>query len=56
MPKICDFENCRKYANYGDYYLKPLRCNEHKEEYKLVSKICQGDNCKLNPSFNASIA
>ena len=52
MPKICDFENCRKYANYGDYYLKPLRCNEHKEEYKLVSKICQGDNCKIRSSFN----
>ena len=52
MPKICDFENCRKYANYGDYYLKPLRCSEHKEEYKLVSKICQGDNCKIRSSFN----
>jgi hypothetical protein len=52
MPKICDFETCRKYANYGEYYCKPLRCKEHKEEYKLVSQICQGDNCKLNPSFN----
>ena len=49
---ICEFENCRKYANYGKYYFKPLRCNEHKGEYKLVSKICIHPNCKVRPSYN----
>jgi len=52
MPKICNFENCRKYANYGEYYSKPLRCKEHKENYKLVSKICQEYSCKIRSSFN----
>ena len=53
MPKICDFQNCRKYANYGDFYGKPLRCRTHKEEtYKLVSQLCQEGNCKVRPTYN----
>jgi hypothetical protein len=52
MPKICDFESCRKYANYGEYYGKPLRCRTHKEEYILVSQLCQEGNCKSRPNFN----
>lgn len=52
MPKICDFETCRKYANYGEYYGKPFRCKEHKCEYKLVSNLCQAENCKNSPSYN----
>jgi hypothetical protein len=46
MPKICDFETCRKYANYGECYGKPLRCKEHNGDYKLVSQLCQEDGCK----------
>ena len=52
MPKICDFETCRKFANYGDFYCKPIRCKGHKENYKLVSQLCQEDNCKTISSYN----
>ena len=52
MPKICDFETCRKYANYGEHYGKPLRCRTHKEEYILVSQLCQEGNCKVSSAFN----
>jgi hypothetical protein len=52
MPKICEFETCRKYANYGEYHSKPIRCKEHKEEYKLVSQICVHDGCKTQPVYN----
>lgn len=46
MPKICNFETCRQYANYGECYSKPLRCKEHKGDYKLVSRLCREDYCK----------
>ena len=52
MPKICEFENCRGFANYGEFYGKPIRCNVHKEEYKLVSSLCREGNCKSLPSYN----
>jgi hypothetical protein len=52
MPKLCEFENCRKQASYGEYYGKLLRCNIHKGEYKFVSKLCQQGNCKTRASFN----
>ncbi len=40
MKKICEFENCKNHAYYGLYYSRPLRCKEHKEDYKLQSNIC----------------
>lgn len=52
MPKLCEFETCRKQASYGDFYGKPLRCKEHKEEYKLVSRLCREGNCKITSSYN----
>ena len=52
MPKICEFENCRKYANYGEYHSKPIRCKEHKGDYKIVSRICIYNCCKTRPSYN----
>ena len=52
MPKICEFKNCRKYANYGEYRSKPIRCKEHKGEYKLVSRICVFEGCKVRPAYN----
>ena len=52
MPKICDFETCRKQASYGELYGKPLRCKEHKENYNLVSRMCQHNNCKTISIFN----
>lgn len=52
MPKICEFETCRKFANYGEFYGKPLRCKDHKEEFKLVSQLCHEGNCKFSPNYN----
>jgi hypothetical protein len=52
MPKLCEFEACRKQASYGEFYGKPLRCKEHKDDYKLVSQLCQEDNCKIFSCYN----
>jgi hypothetical protein len=52
MPKLCEFETCRKQASYGNSYGKPSRCKEHKETYRLVSKLCREDNCKTISSYN----
>ena len=52
MPKLCEFENCRCQASYGEYYGKPIRCKNHKEEYKLVSRLCQEGNCKTLSNYN----
>lgn len=52
MPKLCEFETCRKQASYGEFYNKPLRCKEHKEDYKLVSQLCREENCKNYPTYN----
>ena len=48
MPKICEFETCRKYANYGKYRSNPSRCKEHKGEFKLVSQMCITPTGKKN--------
>ena len=52
MPKLCEFENCRRQATYGEFYSKPMRCNLHKEDYKLVSRLCQEENCGIVASYN----
>jgi hypothetical protein len=52
MPKLCEFENCRRQATYGEFYGNPMRCNLHKEDYKLVCRLCQEGNCKLIPTYN----
>ena len=52
MPKVCEYETCRAYANYGEFYGKPLRCKEHKGDYKLVSQLCHEGNCKIIPIYN----
>ena len=52
MPKLCEFETCRKQASYGEYYGKPIRCKEHKENYKLVSQLCRGVNCNFQSTYN----
>ena len=50
MPKLCDFQNCRKRASYGLIRNCPERCTSHKENRKLVSMIC---NCgKAQPIYN----
>jgi hypothetical protein len=40
MPRICQFENCRKVASYALTYCKPDRCKEHKEDRKPQYAIC----------------
>jgi hypothetical protein len=52
MPKICEFETCRKQASYGEYYGKPIRCGEHKECYKLVCTLCRNGDCNKQPTYN----
>ena len=51
MPKLCEFENCRKQASYGEYHNKPIRCKEHKEDYKIVGMICRKENCSFYGNF-----
>ena len=52
MPKLCQFENCKKRASYATTYGKPERCNEHREERKLQYSVCMCG--KAHPSFNES--
>jgi hypothetical protein len=52
MPKLCEFETCREQASYGEFYGKPIRCKDHKGDFKLVSKLCQEGNCNTCSSYN----
>lgn len=52
MQIICEFDNCRRFAIYGEFYDKPFRCKKHKDNYTLASKLCQGINCKKKSIFN----
>ena len=52
MPKLCEFETCRIQASYGEYYGKPIRCAQHKENYSLVSSLCREEGCRKRPSYN----
>jgi len=49
MPKLCEFENCRKQASYGYFYQTPERCKQHKEDRKSQYKICRCG--KHEPNF-----
>ena len=49
MPKLCEFENCRKQASYSYFFQKPERCKEHKEDRKKQYHICRCG--KHQPSF-----
>jgi hypothetical protein len=50
MPKLCNYLNCRKRASYGLTRNCPVRCSQHKEDYKSVWQICQCG--KAQPNFN----
>jgi hypothetical protein len=40
MPKLCEFENCKKVSTYG-INCNPIRCANHKEQnMKLASSLC----------------
>lgn len=40
MPKLCEFENCKKVSTYG-INCNPIRCANHKEQnMKLSSSLC----------------
>ena len=49
MPKLCEFENCRKQASYSYFFQKPERCKDHKEDRKKQYSICRCG--KHQPSF-----
>jgi len=50
IPKLCEYNNCQKKASYGIKRDTPIRCKEHKENMRLVSKICICG--KAYPNFN----
>ena len=50
MPKLCNYLNCRKRASYGLTRNCPVRCCQHKEDYKSVWQICQCG--KARPIYN----
>ena len=52
MPKLCQFENCRKRASYALTYGKPDRCKEHKENRRPQYNICRGVGCNTHPVYN----
>jgi hypothetical protein len=52
MPKLCEFETCRKQASYGEFYGKPIRCKEHKKTFYLTCCLCNEGNCKTIPNYN----
>ena len=52
MPKLCEFQNCRNRASYGNIRNVPIRCKDHKGDMKVTSRICAHEGCKTNPTFN----
>ena len=46
MPKLCEFENCRKQASYGYFFQKAERCKDHKEDRKSQYRICRCGNAQ----------
>jgi len=50
MPKLCQFENCKKRAVYGYENSNPLRCKLHKEDMKnVIYKLC---SCGIRQQYN----
>jgi len=54
MPKLCQFENCKKRANYGTNEKKNIFCKEHKtsEMSNMCALRCQNDECNKIATFN----
>ena len=50
MPKLCEYQNCRCRASYGVKRDYPIRCKNHKDDMKLVSRICLCG--KVQPYYN----
>jgi len=47
---LCTFIQCDNIAYYAKYYGKPIRCKQHKENYKLRYNVCE---CGLSqPRYN----
>jgi len=53
MPKLCQFENCKKQANYGTEGEKKIFCREHKTVYmkNMSAKMCEFECCKKQPGY-----
>ena len=50
MPRLCNYENCRKRACYALTYSNPDRCKKHKEHRKGQFSVCKCG--KTQPRFN----
>ncbi len=49
MPKLCEYETCRKRATYG-FNRNPIKCYDHKEQnMKLSSELC---DCGKQKRYN----
>ena len=53
MPKLCQFENCKKRANYGNDNKKNIFCREHKtDNMKIMSlTLCLFKDCKKRAHY-----
>jgi hypothetical protein len=47
---VCNYENCKKPAFYGQIRLESLRCIHHRENYKKCSSLCICGNAQ--PNYN----
>jgi len=57
MPKLCQFENCKKQANYGTEEEKKIFCREHKTNYmkNMYLMKCLFDGCKKRAVYGNSV-
>lgn len=53
MPKLCQFENCKKQANYGREKEKKIFCRQHKTDdtKNMSAKMCEFESCKKQPGY-----
>jgi len=57
MPKLCQFENCKKQANYGTEVEKKIFCREHKTDdtKNMYLMKCLFDGCKKRAVYGNSV-
>ena len=53
MPKLCQFENCKKQANYGTAEEKKIFCRQHKtvDMKNMSAKMCEFESCKKQSGY-----
>lgn len=57
MPKLCQFENCKKQANYGTEEEKKIFCREHKTDdtKNMYLMKCLFDGCKKRAVYGNEV-